>query len=185
MHEKRTAMANKIAIFCSASDSIASVYEEKARELGAWIGRKNKWLIYGGANLGLMDTVARTAKEYGAKVMGIVPTKLEEHGAVSDFLDVTFRSVNLSDRKDMMEQEADVMVALPGGIGTLDEIFHVVAAATIGYHGKKVILYNVDGFWNGLLSFLNELEAKHFTRRPLAQYLQVANSFDELVLMLE
>ena len=131
MHEKRTAMANKIAIFCSASDSIASVYEEKARELGAWIGRKNKWLIYGGANLGLMDTVARTAKEYGAKVMGIVPTKLEEHGAVSDFLDVTFRSVNLSDRKDMMEQEADVMVALPGGVGTLDEIFHVVAAATI------------------------------------------------------
>lgn len=80
-------------------------------------------------------------------IMGVVPTKLEEHGRVSDLLDVTFHSVNLSDRKDIMSQESDVMVALPGGIGTLDEVFHVMAACSIGYHQKKssFIMWKVSG----------------------------------------
>ena len=79
-----------------------------------------------------------------------------------------------------MVRESDVLVALPGGVGTLDEIFHVVAAASIGYHTKKVILYNIDGFWDGMISFLNELEEKHFSRRPLENFYSVANTLDEL-----
>lgn len=93
------------------------------------MGQNGKTLIYGGANIGLMECVARAAKENGSMVMGVVPTKLEERGRVSDLLDVTFRTDNLSDRKDVMLHEADVVVALPGGVGTLDEIFHVMAAA--------------------------------------------------------
>ena len=116
--------------------------------------------------------------------MGIVPTKLEEKGAVSDLLDVTFHTVNLSDRKDLMLQESDILVALPGGVGTLDEVFHVMASATIGYHDKKVVFYNVEGFWNGLLDFLKGLEAQHFAHRPLRHFFQVADSFEELVGML-
>lgn len=137
---------NKIAVFCSASDDIAPVFKEKAKELGAWLGQHHKWLVYGGSNTGLMESLAQSAKENGAMIMGVVPTKLEEHGRVSDLLDVTFHSVNLSDRKDIMVQESEVMVALPGGIGTLDEVFHVMASCSIGYHDKKVIFYNVDGF---------------------------------------
>ena len=104
---------DKIAIFCSASDHIAPVYVEKARELGAWMGQNRKWLVYGGSDTGLMEEVARAAKEQGAMIMGVVPDKLEERGRVSNLLDVTFHTVNLSDRKDIMLQEADVMVALP------------------------------------------------------------------------
>lgn len=176
---------NKIAIFCSASDHIDPIYAEKASELGAWIGKTGKWLIYGGSNTGLMEAAARSAKENGAMIMGVVPAKLEERGAVSDLLDVTFRAVNLSDRKDVMLQEADVAVALPGGVGTLDEIFHVMAAATIGYHEKEVIFYNVNGFWNGILEFLAGLETQHFAHRPLKNYFTVADTFDELKQLLE
>ncbi|WP_300727036.1 TIGR00730 family Rossman fold protein [uncultured Bacteroides sp.] len=176
---------NKIAVFCSASDHVAPVFHEKAAELGAWLGQHNKWLIYGGSNTGLMDDVARAAKENGAMIMGVVPTKLEERSMVSDLLDVTFRSVNLSDRKDLMLQEAEVMVALPGGVGTLDEIFHVMASATIGYHDKKVILYNVDGFWNEIISFLDKLEAMNFAHRPLCSVYTVANTFEELTQLLK
>lgn len=176
---------NKIAIFCSASNQIEAIYAEKASELGSWMGETGKWLIYGGSNTGLMEIVARAAKKNGAMIMGVVPTKLEEKGAVSDLLDVTFRAVNLSDRKDIMLQEADVAVALPGGVGTLDEIFHVMAAATIGYHDKKVIFYNVNGFWNGIIDFLSTLEAQHFAHRPLKNYFAVANTFDELKQLLE
>lgn len=176
---------NKIAVFCSASDAIAPVFKEKAKELGAWMGQHHKWLVYGGSNTGLMEVLAKSAKENGAMIMGVVPTKLEENGRVSDLLDVSFHAVNLSDRKDLMLQEAEVMVALPGGIGTLDEVFHVMASCSIGYHDKRVIFYNVDGFWNDLLAFMERLETQHFAHRPLTNYFEVANTFDELTRLLE
>lgn len=176
---------NKIALFCSASDEIDPVYEEKAKELGAWMGEHHKWLIYGGSNTGLMEAVAGAAKEKGSMIMGVVPDKLEERGNVSDKLDVTFHTVNLSDRKDTMLQEAEVMVALPGGIGTLDEVFHVMASATIGYHSKQVIFYNINGFWDDILHFFSRLEENRFAHRPLKQYYKVANTFEELTELLK
>ena len=135
---------NRIGVFCAASEQIDPLYIEKAEELGAWIGSQGKWLVYGGSNLGLMEATAKAVKANGGQVMGVVPTLLEERGRVSTLLDVIFPTVNLSDRKDLMLQEADILVALPGGIGTLDEIFHVLAAGSLGYHDKQVILYNVD-----------------------------------------
>lgn len=174
----------RIAVFCSASEAIAPVYAEKAAELGVWMGAHRKWLVYGGSNTGLMERVARAAKEAGGFVMGVVPTRLEEQGRVSDLLDVTFRTDNLSDRKEVMLRESEVCVALPGGVGTLDEVFTVMASATIGYHTKKVIFYNVNGFWDDVLRFLEQLEAQHFAHRPLRGHYAVANTFDELTLLL-
>lgn len=176
---------NKIGIFCSASDAIDSIFIEKAAELGRWMGKHHKWLVYGGSSNGLMEVVAREAKQNGGMIMGVIPTKLEERGLVSDLLDVTFHTVNLSDRKDLMLQKSDILVALPGGVGTLDEVFHVMAAATIGYHTKKVVFYNIDGFWNGILDFLKNLEVNHFAHRPLKNYFLVADSFEELTAILE
>ena len=148
---------DKIAIFCSASDNIDPVYFDKARELGTWMGQNGKTLIYGGANIGLMECVARAAKENGSMVMGVVPTKLE----------------------------ADVVVALPGGVGTLDEIFHVMAAATLDYHHKKVIFYNINGFWSGIVEFLKGLETQHFAHHPLNSYYAVADNREELTELLK
>lgn len=179
-HEKM----DRIGLFCSAADDIAPVFFEKASEFGVWLGEHKKTLIYGGANLGLMECVAQSAKEHGATIMGVVPTKLEERGAVSDLLDITFRTDNLSDRKDVILRESDVLVALPGGVGTLDEVFHVMASASIGYHAKKVIFYNVDGFWNPMFDFLGQLKDTRFARRPLENYYRVANNFEELVELL-
>ena len=105
----------KIGIFCSASENIDKMYFESARRIGEWIGQTGKTLIYGGANLGLMECVARTVKENGGKVIGVVPTKLEENGRVSSLLDEVIHTRNLSDRKDIMTEKSDVLVALPGG----------------------------------------------------------------------
>jgi len=80
-----------------------------------------------------------------------------------------------------MLREAEVAIALPGGVGTMDEIFHVMASATIGYHNKQVIFYNINGFWDGVIAFLNGLEKQHFAHSPLKNYYKVANSFEELV----
>lgn len=169
-----------IGIFCSASQNIDKMYFESARQLGEWMGKKGKTLVYGGANLGLMECVARAVKENGGKVIGVVPTRLEEEGRVSTWLDEVIHTRNLSDRKDVMTEKSDVLVALAGGVGTLDEIFHVIAAASIGYHRKKVIFYNEYGFYDELLAALNTLEEKGFARQPFSTYYEVANTLDEL-----
>ena len=106
-------MMDKIAIFCSASENIEPVFFEKARELGVWMGQNKKTLVYGGANIGLMECIAKAAKDNGSMIMGVIPTKLEERGRASDLVDVTFRTDNLSDRKDVMLNESDVVIALP------------------------------------------------------------------------
>lgn len=171
----------KIGIFCSASESIDKMYFDEANRIGQWMGRNNKTLIYGGANLGLMECVAQAVKANGGRVIGVVPSKLEENGKVSTCLDEMIRTNNLSDRKDILIAESDILVALPGGIGTLDEVFTVMAAASIGYHRKKVVFYNVNGFYDKLLNVLDELQMKGFSRRPMSDFYEVANSFEELI----
>ena len=174
-------MNNKnIAVFCSASDEIARVYFEKACEFGSWLGQNHKNLVYGGSTGGLMEAVARSAKDNGSLVLGAVPSKLEENGRVSDLLDVNFRCDTLSERKDIMLRECDVCVALPGGVGTLDEVFSVMASATLGYHKKRVIFYNVNGFWDGIISFLEGLEEQRFSRGNMKSRYAVANTLEEL-----
>ena len=106
--------------------------------------------------------------------------KLEEKGSVSTLLDEVIHTRNLSDRKDVITEKSEILVALPGGVGTLDEIFHVIAAASIGYHQKKVIFYNEYGFYNELLAALKTLEDKGFARQSFSTYYETANNLDEL-----
>ncbi|WP_294469872.1 TIGR00730 family Rossman fold protein [uncultured Bacteroides sp.] len=170
----------KIGIFCSASENIDKMYFDSARQIGEWMGQTGKTLIYGGADLGLMECVARAVKDSGGTVVGVVPTKLEEKGRVSTLLDEVIHTRNLSDRKDVITEKSDILVALPGGVGTLDEIFHVIAAASIGYHRKKVIFYNEYGFYDELLKALKTLEEKGFARQPFSTYYEVTNTLEEL-----
>ncbi len=170
----------KIGIFCSASEDIDEKYFESARRIGEWMGDTRKTLIYGGSNLGLMECVAAAVKTRGGTVIGVVPSKLEESGRVSVHVDKIIRVRNLSERKDIMTGESDLLVALPGGLGTLDEVFHVMAAASIGYHRKKIIFYNEYGFYDELLRTLRTLEEKGFARKPFSTYYEIANTLDEL-----
>ena len=109
---------------------------------------------------------------------------LEERGRVSSLIDEKINCNNLSDRKDIMLSRSDILVALPGGIGTLDEIFHVMAAATIGYHGKRVVLYNVNGCWDSLVAMLRSSKESGFVRGDMDRYMAVAESIGELEKMI-
>ena len=169
-----------IAIFCAASENIAPGYFEAAVEVGAMLGRLGKTMVYGGARFGLMEATAKAAKAAGARIVGVVPDILVERDRVSRLLDEQVGCRNLSERKDIMLERSDVLVALPGGVGTLDEIFHVLAAATIGYHTKRVVLYNVNGFWNPLLATVEEMSQAGFVRGEVEKYLIVANGIAQL-----
>ncbi len=170
-----------IGLFCAASEMIEAIYVSRARELGEWIGDSRHTLVYGGAAKGLMEVTASAAKEHGARVVGVVPEILVERGSVSALLDETVVVANLSERKDVILGRSDILVALPGGIGTLDEVFHVMAAATIGFHDKKVVFYNVNGFWDSMAALLEDYKAKNFLRGETDRYFAFANSLEELI----
>ena len=112
--------------------------------------------------------------------IGVIPSKVETSGRVSDFVDVEIPCDNLSDRKDLMLAQSDVAIALPGGIGTLDEVFSMAASHTIGYHHKKVILYNVKGFWNPLVAALDDLQEKGFIRGDYHDYIAIADTLEAI-----
>jgi len=170
----------KICVFCSANKQIDPEFFTMTEELGKWAAENGHTIVYGGVNQGLMECVAKAAKEAGGHTIGVVPMIVEKTGRISDFVDVEIPCDNLHDRKQLMEDQSDVFIALPGGLGTLDEIFTIVASATIGYHQKMVILYNMKGFWNNLIALLDDLQDKGMVRGDWQQYIKTADSIEEI-----
>ena len=190
-----------IGIFCSANDNIEREYFDRTEEFGRWCAENGHSIVFGGCNMGLMGCVAEAYYQgfksasrvqegsrglSGSKgnLIGVVPRIIERGGRMSDRLTVHIPCDNLSDRKDLLLAHSDVVVALPGGIGTLDEVFTVAAAHTIGYHQKRIILYNIGGFWNTLIALFDDLEQRGMIRGHWKDYICVANCFDELTAMI-
>lgn len=175
----------KIGIFCSANNHIDPDFFSATEELARWCGENGHTIVFGGCNMGLMECVAKNGRKAGATIIGVVPTRIEETGRESQHNDVVIPCDNLSDRKSLMMDQSDVFVALPGGIGTLDEVFTVAASHTIGYHHKLTFLYNMKGFWNSTIAMLDDLQERGFIRGHWNDYIRVADSFQELTGMLQ
>lgn len=170
----------KIAVFCSANNNISREYFERTTELARWCREEGHTIVFGGCNMGLMGCLA----EEKGSLVGVVPRIIEQGGRVSENLTVHIPCDNLSDRKDLMLLHSDVVVALPGGIGTLDEIFTVASGHTIGYHHKPIILYNINGFWDSLVALLDDLQQRGMIRGHWTDFIRTANTLEELKAML-
>ena len=170
----------KIGIFCSANEQLDPDFFTMTEELGRWLATEGHTLVYGGVNSGLMECVARAVKQAGGRTVGVLPQIVVKSGRLSDYVDTEVLCDNLSDRKQLMEDRSDVFIALPGGIGTIDEVFTIAAAHTIGYHDKRVILYNMKGFWDDLTAMLDRLQQRGMVRGEWRDYIAVANSLDDI-----
>ena len=173
-------MYQKIGVYLSAREDLPASFTRAAREVGELIGSTGRTLVYGGARKGLMEVLAKSVKDSGGRVYGMVPDILVERDLVSDLIDVTFRCVDLGDRKTMMNRESDLLVALPGGIGTLDEAFTVLANTCIGIRRQPFVFYNVEGCWDALLAALRDLFDQGLIDGRPADYYSVANDIAEL-----
>ena len=167
-----------IAVFCSANNNIDPDYFRAAEELGQWIGENGHTLVYGGGNSGLMECIGKAVHEAGGRTIGVIPRILEEGRRMSDYVDIEIPCEDLSDRKAIMMERSDEFYALPGGIGTIDEVFTVAAAATIGYHRKKVTLLNVKGFWDSMIALLNDHQQKGMIRGKFQDFIEVKDIKD-------
>ena len=173
-----------ICIFCSANSNIPTEYFERTSELGTWMGANGHTLVFGGCNLGLMECVAKAVHDAKGMTVGVVPTIVEKGGKVSDYVDVKILCDNLSDRKDLMIERSDVIIALPGGVGTLDEIFTVLAAASIGCPIGLRSLYNIGGFWDSLIAMLDDLKTRGVLRAGFDDTVKVAHTLDEIAALI-
>ena len=170
----------KIGVFCSANNGVDADFFQQTEAFGRWAAQQGHVIVFGGVNQGLMECVARAAKSAGGHTIGVVPAIVEATGRTSQYNDEVLTCQNLSDRKQLMLDESDVFVALPGGVGTLDEVFTVAASHTIGYHHKRVILFNMKGFWNATIHMLDDLQERGVVRGQWRDYIQVANTLEEL-----
>ena len=170
----------KICIFCSANGQLDPDFFTMTEELGRWLATEGHTLVYGGVNSGLMECVARAVHEVGGRTVGVLPQIVVKSGRLSDYVDTEVLCDNLSDRKQLMADKSDVFIALPGGIGTIDEVFTIAAAHTIGYHDKRVILYNMKGFWGDMIALLDRLQQRGMVRGQWRDYIAVANSLEEI-----
>lgn len=171
----------KIGIFCSSSNKLDEIYYEEAERLGRWMGENGKTLVYGGANCGLMETLAKAVHESGGKVLGVVPQILIDRNRVSTYIDETILTKDLNDRKQQLIEQSDIILALPGSVGTLDEVFTVMAANTIGIHNKKVIFWNINNFWNGLFHMFDQLMMTGVVNKPFEDIMVKANTLEQVI----
>ncbi len=162
----------RLAVYCGSSNSVPSKYLEAARDMGRTLARRGIEVVFGGGHVGLMGAVADAALEAGARVHGVIPTKLFElelgHEGVTELTVVN----TMHERKMKMASLADGFVALPGGWGTLEELFEVVTWTQLGYHEKPVGLLNVDGFYDSLLDFVARASGDGFIRPPHRELIQ-------------
>lgn len=152
----------KIAVYCSAKDVIPEEYLQLGDALGAWIGENGHTLIYGGATGGLMSRTSDAAKAAGAFVTGVVPLRIIASGRKAANCDHLIEVNNMSERKQRMRDEADVIICLPGSYGTLDEMMDATSSAIVGEHHKPTYVLNYKGFYEPLKQQLEHMKSLQF-----------------------
>jgi hypothetical protein len=153
-----------ICVYCSSSDAVAPEYFSSARELGASIAQQGHSLIFGGTDAGLMAAVSHTAKQQGGRVVGVIPESIHSRGLGYKDADELIVTPDMAQRKVLMEERADVFVALPGGFGTLEEVLQVITLKQLQYHSKPVVFINTNGFYDRLLHFFEQTYEEKFAK---------------------
>ena len=168
-----------IAVFCSSSEGLKPEFTAAAAELGEWIGRNSHTLVYGGSDKGLMRECARAVKANGGRIISVAPSFVVENGLLNPESDENVSVSSLAERKSKMMQLADVFVALPGGIGTLDEIFSIAACNVVGECGKPILLMNLEGIYDDLRNLLAKLEKERLLRPENMKHIHFCNTLQE------
>ena len=175
----------RVAVYCGSALGSDPVFADAARDTAEAMVGNGVELVYGGGRLGLMGLIADHVLELGGQVYGVIPTALVDlevaHTGVTELHTVA----NMHERKAKMTDLADAFLALPGGIGTLDELFEAWSWNVLGYHAQPLCLLNVAGFWDGLIEFMDHATASGFLSAPRRQQMLVAQTPDEALKLLD
>jgi hypothetical protein len=175
----------RLAVYCGSATGGDAAFSDAARATAEAMVNNGVDLVYGGGRLGLMGLIADHVLELGGRVYGVIPTALVDlevaHTGVTELHTVA----NMHERKAKMTDLADAFLALPGGIGTLDELFEAWSWNVLGYHAQPLCLLNVAGFWDGLIEFMDHATASGFLSSPRRKQMLVAQTPDEALKLLD
>ena len=173
--------ALSVCIYCGSRDGASPAYTQAARAIGREIGARGWQLIYGGGRSGLMGAVADSAVAAGARTVGVIPRSLMDREVGHRGLTELHVVETMHERKMMMAERSDAFVALPGGIGTFEELFEVWSWRQLGYHDKPIGLLDVGGYYDGLLRFMDVTVAQGFVAAPQRALLEVSDDATTLL----
>jgi len=171
----------RIAVYCGAHKGVRPEYAAAAQELGTLLAREKTELVYGGGRIGLMGVVADAVLKNGGHVIGVIPEKLVLKEVVHETLPDLRVVKTMHERKALMAELADGFIALPGGYGTFEEFFEVLAWSQLGWHPKPFGLLNVAGFYTPLLTFLDHTRDEGFIRPPHRELVLAENEPEKLL----
>ncbi|MBI3100263.1 MAG: TIGR00730 family Rossman fold protein [Burkholderiales bacterium] len=154
--------AFSLCVYCGSRPGTQALYADAARAVGQWIGSHGGQLVYGGGSGGLMGLVAQATAVAGGRVVGVIPQSLVDREFANHACDELHIVQTMHERKALMAERSGAFLALPGGIGTFEELFEVWTWRQLGYHGKPIGLLNVAGYYDGLLAFLQGSVAQGF-----------------------
>jgi uncharacterized protein (TIGR00730 family) len=162
-----------VCVYCASRPGRSPAHRAAARDTGTWIGRLGWQLVYGGGRAGLMGELADSALAAGARVIGVIPHSLMERELGHTGLSELHVVQTMHERKRLMAERSDAFLALPGGIGTMEELFEVWTWRQLGYHDKPVGLLNADGYYDKLLAFVADMTDAGFVQPAQHALLQV------------
>ncbi|MBV9604642.1 MAG: TIGR00730 family Rossman fold protein [Solirubrobacterales bacterium] len=174
-------IVKRVLVFCGSSPGRLPEYVAAATELGHELASRELEVVYGGASVGLMGALADAALAAGGTVIGVIPTRLVEHEIAHAHLTKLHVVETMHERKALMAELSDAVIALPGGSGTLDELFELFTWKQLGLHRKPLGLLDVAGYWRPLLAFLEHAVNERFLRAEYLEDLQVARDAGALV----
>jgi hypothetical protein len=174
-----------LAVYCGSAAGSRSEFADATRATAAAMVRHGVDLVYGGGKLGLMGLIADSVLAAGGRVYGVIPTALVNLEVAHTGLTQLYRVETMHERKAKMTDLADAFLALPGGIGTLDELFEAWSWNALGYHKKPFCLLNVGGFWDGMIEFIDHATQSGFLSAQRRSQLLVARTPDEALEMLD
>ena len=151
-----------ITLYGAASDRIQELYVKATEELGFEMAKRGHTMVFGAGSTGYMGAAARGMHKGGGRIIGVTPHFMHKLEPVSELCTELIATETMAERKTIMEQKADAFVIVPGGIGTFDEFFQILTLKVLGRHNKPIILYNIKGFWNGMLAVIKECVDKGF-----------------------
>ena len=178
---KQPADVRSICVFCGSGKGNNPAYSAAANTLGKAMAASGVRLVYGGGSLGLMGEVARAVLKHGGKVTGIIPAFLSEKERMLRDVDELIVTKDMHERKRLMFERSDAFVALPGGIGTLEELVEQLTWSQLGRHDKPIVLANIDRFWDPLTALLDHMRADAFIREGLEIRFQVVDTAKAIV----
>jgi len=171
----------RVTVFCGSSFGTDDIYKTQATLLGEKLAEQNIGLVYGGANVGLMGAVADAVLNNGGEATGVLPNFLKSKEIAHDNLSELILVETMHDRKTKMNDLCDGVIALPGGFGTLEELFEMLTWAQLGLHKKPIALLNIDGFYDSLITFIQTTVDKGFLKEANQQMLIVSDNIPELL----